>query len=379
MLAGTTRSTASSLQQQCRSLSWTNVVSYGQGGRSSVSGVCATVFGATGFLGRYVVNELGRVGSQVVVPYRGNDTEWRHLKLMGDLGQVVPLKWDARDRASIERAVQHSNVVINLIGSKYSSRNWSLDDSNRKIARLVARVSKEQGVERLVHVSDLGADLQSPSEYARLKAIAEQEVREIFPQATCVRPAPMYGPEDRISNFYASLMRLKIMAPVVAPKHRIQPVYAPDVAAGILATIGNAHTQGRVVELAGPDIFTQAEFADLISQMLLRPDARAIGINPKFAEPVAAILDRLPKHRPRVCLQDVQMRRGKDLVESGDPANYTFSSLNVASLEAFRSVALLWLRRFRDVPFMNQVVGEDTFIHDYEQVAALTEKDVKKW
>ena len=130
----------------------------GRGGRSSNSGIVATVFGATGQLGRYVVNHLGRCGSQVVVPYRGDDNSYRHLKVMGDLGQIVPLKWDPRNLQSVERAVMHSNVVINLIGAQVPTSNFSLDDTNRKIARLVARVSRAPHQRHLVLlvIADLG-------------------------------------------------------------------------------------------------------------------------------------------------------------------------------------------------------------------------------
>ncbi|KAI2563880.1 NADH:ubiquinone oxidoreductase subunit A9, partial [Homo sapiens] len=85
---------------------------HGKGGRSSVSGIVATVFGATGFLGRYVVNHLGRMGSQVIIPYRCDKYDIMHLRPMGDLGQLLFLEWDARDKDSIRRVVQHSNVVI---------------------------------------------------------------------------------------------------------------------------------------------------------------------------------------------------------------------------------------------------------------------------
>jgi len=88
----------------------------GTGGRSSVSGIVATVFGATGFLGRYLVQQLAKMGSQVLVPFRGSEDSPRHLKLMGDLGQVVPMKFDPRDEDSIKAVMAKANVVINLIG-----------------------------------------------------------------------------------------------------------------------------------------------------------------------------------------------------------------------------------------------------------------------
>ncbi|TKC47735.1 hypothetical protein EI555_016425, partial [Monodon monoceros] len=98
------------------------LIPHGKGGRSSVSGIVATVFGATGFLGRYVVNHLGRMGSQVIVPYRCEPYDTMHLRPMGDLGQIIFLEWNGRDKDSIRRAVEHSNVVINLVGREWETK-----------------------------------------------------------------------------------------------------------------------------------------------------------------------------------------------------------------------------------------------------------------
>ncbi|KAH0521173.1 NADH dehydrogenase [ubiquinone] 1 alpha subcomplex subunit 9, mitochondrial [Microtus ochrogaster] len=145
------------------------LIPHGQGGRSSVSGVVATVFGATGFLGRYVVNALGRMGSQVIIPYRCDIYDTMHLRPMGDLGQLIFLEWDARDKDSIRRAVQHSNVVINLIGRDWETRNFDFEDVFVKIPQTIAQVSKEAGVERFIHVSHLNANMKSSSRYLRSK------------------------------------------------------------------------------------------------------------------------------------------------------------------------------------------------------------------
>ena len=104
------------------------------GGRQSVSGVVATVFGSSGFLGRYAVNHLGRIGSQVIVPYRGDGMSSRHLRLNGDLGQIVPVPFSLYDASSITKAVQQSNIVINCIGSRYETANYKYDDVNAKSA-----------------------------------------------------------------------------------------------------------------------------------------------------------------------------------------------------------------------------------------------------
>jgi NADH dehydrogenase (ubiquinone) 1 alpha subcomplex subunit 9 len=147
-----------------------------------VSGIVATVYGSTGFLGRYIVSGLGtvtvcgfvltfsgKIGSQVIIPYRGEEKSYDHLKVTGDLGQIVPLKWDYRDKDSIRRSAQYSNVIINVMGRTFDTRNFTQRqvhvDAARNIAEVVllflylksTQVAKELGVERLIHVSALGA------------------------------------------------------------------------------------------------------------------------------------------------------------------------------------------------------------------------------
>ncbi|KAF3657495.1 NADH dehydrogenase [ubiquinone] 1 alpha subcomplex subunit 9, mitochondrial [Capsicum chinense] len=116
------------------------LVRKGTGGRSSVSGIVATVFGATGFLGRYLVQQLAKMGSQVLVPFRGSEDSPRHLKLMGDLGQIVPMKYNPRDENSVKAVMAKANVVINLIGREYETRNYSFEEVNHHMAEQLAMV-----------------------------------------------------------------------------------------------------------------------------------------------------------------------------------------------------------------------------------------------
>ncbi|KAF6119780.1 hypothetical protein HJG60_010190 [Phyllostomus discolor] len=190
------------------------VIPHGKGGRSSVSGVVATVFGATGFLGRYVVNHLGRMGSQVIIPYRCDIYDTMHLRPMGDLGQIIFLEWNGRNKDSIQRAVKHSNVVINLVGREWETKNFDFEDVFVKIPQTIAQVSKDAGVERFIHISHLNADIKSSSRYLRNKAVGEKEVRDAFPEAIIIKPSDIFGREDRFLNYFASsysfLTRLKL-------------------------------------------------------------------------------------------------------------------------------------------------------------------------
>lgn len=139
-----------------------------QGGRSSLGGHTATVFGATGFLGRYIANRLARQGCQVIIPYR-EEMAKRHLKVMGDLGKVVFLEWDLRNTQSIEESVRHSDIVFNLVGRKYPTKNFSYRDVHVEGTERIAEAVAKYDIDRFIHVSSYNADLNSPSEFFRTK------------------------------------------------------------------------------------------------------------------------------------------------------------------------------------------------------------------
>lgn len=139
-----------------------------QGGRSSLGGNTATVFGANGFLGRYIVQRLARTGCEVVVPYR-EEMAKRHLKLTGDLGRVTFLEFDLRNTQSIEESVRHSDIVINMIGRNYPTKNFSLFDVNVEGVERIAEAVAKYDVDRFIHMSSYNADENSPSDFFKAK------------------------------------------------------------------------------------------------------------------------------------------------------------------------------------------------------------------
>ncbi|PKA55678.1 NADH dehydrogenase [ubiquinone] 1 alpha subcomplex subunit 9, mitochondrial [Apostasia shenzhenica] len=277
-----------------------NIVRKGTGGRSSVSGIVAAVFGATGFLGRYLVQQLAKMGSQILVPFRGSEDSHRHLKLMGDLGQIVPMKYNPRDEKSIKAVMAKANIVLNLIGREYETRNYSFEDVNHAIAEHLAVIAREHGgIIRFIQVSCLGASASSPSRMLRTKAAGEESVLQAFPEATIMRPATMIGTEDRILNRWAQFAKNWSFLPLIGDgSTKIQPVYVVDVAAAIIASLKDDGTSmGKVYELGGPEVFTMHELAELMYDVIREwpryvkvpfPVARAI------ASPREFLLNKVP-------------------------------------------------------------------------------------
>ncbi|XP_042528586.1 LOW QUALITY PROTEIN: NADH dehydrogenase [ubiquinone] 1 alpha subcomplex subunit 9, mitochondrial [Dipodomys spectabilis] len=248
------------------------VIPHGKGGRSSVSGLVATVFGATGFLGRYVVNHLGRIGTQIIIPYRCDTYDLMHLRPMGDLGQIIFMEWDSREKSSIQRAVQHSNLVINLVGREWETRNFTFEDVFVRIPKVIARESRKAGVEKLIHVSHLNSDIRSFARSLRSKAVGDQEVREAFPDATIIKPADMFGREDRFLNHFAN-MRSFVGVPLVSLGLRTvkQPVFVSDVARGIVKAAREPDAKGQTFAFVGPNRYRLFDLVQYIYAVAHRP------------------------------------------------------------------------------------------------------------
>ena len=234
------------------------------GGRSSVSGATVTVFGGTGFLGRYVINRLGKMGCRVIVPFRGDEIMVRHLKPMGDLGVVNFFDMSIREPEQIEEAVTGSNIVINLLGKHFETSRWSFQDVHASFPAVLGTICAEQGVDRLVHMSALGASASSPSAWARSKAVGEENVRAAFPATTILRPAPIYGDEDRLLNRIAKLSRAFPLLPLVDGDAKQQPVFCDDLAKAVVEAASNRDAAGKTYSLCGPKVYTNLQMAEYV-------------------------------------------------------------------------------------------------------------------
>ncbi|KAH9999600.1 NADH dehydrogenase [Russula compacta] len=242
------------------------IVSYGPSGRSAVTGHVATVFGCTGFLGRYLVAKLAKAGTQVIIPYRDEDDK-RHLKVTGDLGQIVSMEWDIRNEEQIAECIRHSDIVYNLVGRDYETKNFTFDDVHVKGAGRIAKVSASVGVPRLVHVSHLNASPTSTSQFYRCKAAGEVAVRDAFPTATVVRPGPMFGHEDK---FLTNMPLWPVWWKLNHGQTKARPVHVLDVAQALSNLIGMPVID-RTLALPGPSTLSYEYLLELVSTLTYDP------------------------------------------------------------------------------------------------------------
>ncbi|KAI7330526.1 NADH-ubiquinone oxidoreductase 40 kDa subunit [Hortaea werneckii] len=303
------------------------------GGRSSLGGHTATVFGATGFLGRYIVNRLARAGCTVVVPFR-EEMAKRHLKVSGDLGRVVFIEYDLRNTASIDESVRHSDMVFNLVGRDYPTKNFDLEDVHVEGTSRISEAVAKYDIDRFIHVSSHSVHPESPSEYFRTKYQGEQLARSIFPETTIVRPAPMFGFEDRLLHRLASA---KNVLTTNSMQERFWPVHVTDVGEALEKIGYDDNTAAQTFELYGPKEYTLQEINDLVSKETLR-ERRHINVPKAVMKPVAGLLNKLlwwnvgsadeveREHLDQFI--DKNAKTFKDLdIEPGDIANFTFKYL----------------------------------------------------
>ena len=297
----------------------------------------ATVFGGSGFIGRYVVKRLADRGYVVRAAVRDPEGAL-FLKPMGAVGQIVPLYTPMPDPVAIARAVEGADLVVNLAGILSERREGDFDRIHAIGAGRVAEAAASARVKRLVHVSAIGADAASPSLYARSKAAGEEAVRAAFPLAAVLRPSIVFGPEDQFFNRFARMAQLSPVMPVISGETRFQPVYVHDVADAILAVLDRADTQ--TYTLGGPKIW---RFRELLAFILheTRRDRWLMNIPPSLARFQAAILERLPG---KLLTRDQLLLLARDNVASPDLPGLT--SLNIVPTPV-ELVVPAYLQRYR--------------------------------
>lgn len=301
----------------------------------------ATVFGGSGFVGRYTVGELARRGYRVRVAVRRPDRAL-FLKPLGDVGQIVPMAANIRDDASVAAAVEGADAVINLVGVLYEAGPQRFHAVHAEGAGRIARAAAAAGVERMIHVSAIGAAPDAPAAYARSKAAGEQAVREAFPDAVAVRPSIVFGIEDDFLNRFAWIARLAPAIPLIGGGGtRFQPVYVGDVAAGVLRIVEDSGISGRTYEFGGPEVFS---FRALMETML-----RHIGRR-RLLLPVPGALAMLPAGLmelspfPPMLTRDQIRMLGCDNVASADAPGLAALGVEATPLD---SVAPGYLARYR--------------------------------
>ncbi len=305
-----------------------------------------TIYGGSGFLGRYIARRMANEGWRVRVAVR-RPNEAIFVRPYGAVGQVEPVFCNIRDDASVAAVMKGADAVVNCVGTFDAFGKNTFEAVQAEGAGRIARIAAEQGVGRMVHVSAIGADPEGPSRYARTKAEGERQVLEAMPQAVILRPSVLFGPEDNFFNRFAAMARFSPVIPLVGAATRFQPAYVDDVAAAAAMGVTGRAEPG-IYELGGPEVDS---FRELILVMLGIIRRRRLVINVPFwmARVMAAGLDflelaTLRLFRNGTLTRDQVRQLARDNIVAGDARG--FADLGIAPVSMV-SVLPDYLWRFR--------------------------------
>lgn len=275
-----------------------------------------TVFGGSGFLGRYIVQQLARQGARVRVAIRRPE-EGLFLKPMGAVGQIDIVQANIRVPMSVQAAVQGADVVINCVGILFERGAQKFATVQGRGAEVIAFCAKEAGVKQMVHLSAVGADADSTSKYARSKAAGEAGVRRHMPQAIIIRPSVVFGQEDDFFNRFAGMAAFAPVLPLVDGGHtRLQPVFAIDVATAVVNALLSEAAAGQTYELGGPKVYSMKEILQLTLAAIHKK--RLLLPVPGFAlKPLAFALELQPIFAPPITRDQIELLKRDNVVSAG--------------------------------------------------------------
>jgi NADH dehydrogenase len=275
-----------------------------------------TIFGGSGFIGRYVVKRLAELGAVIRVP-TSRPERAIFLKPMGGVGQVNVEPWNPTAPGEVERQLAGSDFAVSLIGILFERRGGDFARVQGNLPGEIGAAATKLGLEHVVHVSAIGADQHSPAEYGRTKAAGEAALRASFPQATILRPSIVFGPEDGFFNRFARMSQISPALPLIGGgRTRFQPVYVGDVADAVVAGLTRPEAAGRTFELGGPSIYT---FKELLVYLLKVTGRRRLLLDLPFG--VAALQARLLSFLPEppLTLDQLELLKSDNVAASGAP------------------------------------------------------------
>ncbi|MGY9016352.1 MAG: complex I NDUFA9 subunit family protein, partial [Rhodospirillales bacterium] len=265
----------------------------------------------------------------------------KHLKTLGQVGQVTPIACDVKDNNAVRRAIAGSDGVINLVGVLAERKKQSFKALHVDAAQAIAFAAREADCRAVIHVSAIGASKSALSKYSRSKAAGEAAVQKAFPAATILRPSVIFGPEDRFFNLFGGMARVLPALPLFGGgKTRFQPVYVADVADALVNALYDDGASGQTYELGGPEVQSFAELMELLLHEIRRK--RFLVSVPFFIGDIqATFLGLLPN--PPVTRDAMKSLREDNVVTEGAQ---TLADLGVQAT-MMRTILPTYVHRYR--------------------------------
>lgn len=299
-----------------------------------------TVFGGSGFIGRAIVRLLTQQGAMVTVGCTDVEAA-KSLKTMGMPGQVAVVKADVLNKDAVSRALTGADYVVNLVGLLAPHGRHSFSKVHADAPGMIAAGAAAAGVRSLVQVSAIGADADSKSAYARTKAAGEENARKAFPDTVVLRPSVVFGPDDGFFNRFADLAAKAPAMPLIGGARTLfQPVYVDDVAAAVLAVLGQSKAAGKTYELGGPDVVSLRKVMTIVMEQTQR-QRPFVPLPFWLARVQARFLELLPN--PPLTRDQVTLLQSDNVVAEDA---LTLADLGIEAT-SFWSVLPTYLRRYR--------------------------------
>lgn len=307
----------------------------------------ATVFGASGFVGRAIVAALAKRGWRIRAACRRPDLAG-HLQPMGGVGQIHPVQANLRFPQSVQAAVDGADLVVNAVGILAPTAKQTFSAIHADGAATVAQAAANAGVRRLVHISALGASDSAKAYYARSKAAGEAAVLSAFGDAIILRPSIVFGAEDEFFNRFAAMARIAPLLPLIGGgKTMFQPVHVGDVGQAVAQCADGYGTPGSIYELGGPE---QLSFRDLLDLTQKYAGRQRGYLRLPFwaAKLMAALTWPLPNALRPLTVDQVRLLKTDNVVSDAASADgRTLAGLSIDHPTAIAAVVPGYLQRFR--------------------------------
>ncbi|MDF3047124.1 MAG: hypothetical protein K0R73_242 [Candidatus Midichloriaceae bacterium] len=277
-----------------------------------------TVIGGAGFLGSYVVRRLAKLGFRIQVLSRNASLKAQKLNIAGAVGQIALIDSDATNYKKLEKCIEKSDYVVNLIGTLYSRGRQNFEALHHVLPQKVAELCTKHKVKKFVHVSALLSEDAGDSQYAKSKLAGEKAILKHYPNASILRPSVLFGAEDNFINMFNNMSKISLFMPLIGGGNtKFQPVYVDDVAASISACLQDKEgiTNGKIFELGGPKVYSMRAIMELILKITGRKRL-FLSIPFPIAKTIACFTGALPK--PLLTLDQVNLLKHDNILTKQD-------------------------------------------------------------
>ena len=300
----------------------------------------ATIFGASGFIGRHLIRSLTEKDFRIIAATR-SPYLYGYLKPLGNPGQIDLEKVNLFEEENLRTLIKNSDVVINLVGILYENKKQKFEDIHVKFPALLTKLCNEQNIKKLVHISALGINETANSQYMQSKLKGEKNILNNFNRSVILRPSIIFGPEDKFFNQFATLAEFFPALPLIGGGLTyFQPIYVGDVVKSIVTILEKEEINKNIYELGGPQTFTFKELMEILLKQI-KKKRFLVPIPFSFAKFQAKILQLLPK--PLLTTDQVEMLKYDNIVTNKYP---TLKDLKI-SPKTLESILPDYIWRFR--------------------------------